>query len=64
MQESTVEFNGDRVVVSADENVIIDCGLLIDQIKPYGDSVSIGLKMMFQLQLTALVLKYLWTCGR
>ena len=33
MQESTVVFNSDRVVVGADENVIIDCGLLIDQMR-------------------------------
>ena len=30
VQESTVVFVGDRVVVGGDENVIIDCGLLID----------------------------------
>ena len=37
MQESTVVFNGDRVVVGGDENAIIDCGLLIDHLKPYGN---------------------------
>ena len=37
VQESTVVFVGDIVVVGGDENVIIDCGLLIDHVKPFGN---------------------------